>query len=103
MASESTDGASDETGLPRDINHTVPVLVSDMVVCRVPFPVGTHEGRAAGNLTRLTSGKASHQVTSFQPGAGDLAAEPRRPAEHQNLHGATQTGLHRACHPWRRG
>ena len=98
---------ADEARLPRDLHDRVPVAVRDGVVRGGRRAVGAHERRSRRGGAAVAAREARHGVPAGERFARDLPPEPRRPAEHQQLHrvpslqdGGENGGRPRLCESW---
>ena len=80
-------GAADHPGLPGHLDHRVPVAAADRVVAAFLAPVRGDQDRAVGDRSALAAGQAGHRVPAAYCLPGQLPAQPRRPAEYEDLHG----------------
>ena len=87
LAAQGGQSAADHPGLPGNLDHRIPVAAAHRVVAVVPAPVRGDQDRAVGDRSALAAGQASHGVPAADRLPGQLPAQPRRPAEYEDLHG----------------
>jgi drug/metabolite transporter, DME family len=87
---------ADEAGLPRHLHHRVPVPAAYLVIRVFPAPVGGDERRAVGDLAALAPGQAGHRVPASDRLPGNLASQPCRATQNENLHACSPASPLRA-------
>ena len=76
-------GAAHQAGLPRDLHHRVPGVVTHLVVGPVVVPVRGCQERAVGDRTAFAPGQAGHRMPAVNRLPGHLTPEPGGTAENK--------------------
>jgi hypothetical protein len=75
-----------EAGLPRNLEDRIPLLGDEPVVGVRLAPIDRYQPRRTRNRAAQPARETGDAVAAIHRLTGQLAPEPRRPAQDQNLH-----------------
>ena len=93
-------GAADEPGLPRHLDHRVPGATLQRLVGAGLAPIGGHQHSAVRDRTAVAPRQAGHRVTLLHGLPRELTPQPGRAAQYQQFHSPLdQVGIRRGAVP----